>query len=82
MPKLEEFRFSYTRNPRNASDWLDVGTGVSEVRSFNTQDKTVTEPWLKMEVDIGGVTNGLIIRIVILPAKVGVVGFCKGVFNY
>ena len=62
---LEEFVFSNSKTPRNASDWMDVGTAITEVKAINKKDKTVTEPWSTIVEEIRGATKG--IRIVLVP---------------
>ena len=72
---LEEFVFSNSKTPRNASDWMDVGTAITEVKAINKKDKTVTEPWSTIVEEIRGAKKGITIRIVLVPGKVGQMGF-------
>ena len=70
--RLEDFVFSNSRTPRNASEWLDVVSTIPEVKAINKMDKRVTEPWSKIVDDIRGAKKG--IRIVLVPVRVGQMG--------
>ena len=51
LPRLEAFTFNNNLSPRNTSEWIDVGSTISDVTAVNERDRKVTEPWTKRELD-------------------------------